>query len=175
LQVQPVDESGRPGAVSGSDSGGQALPRGLVITPAGGAQKVPYMVALLTAQRLKVVVLLDDEPQARESSKDLVREKLIREENVVFVSESIEPPPSSADIEDILGSDVYNDLVAEAYSKELIGKSITLNPNIPRIVHRYDVAFRDHGIEFNKTRPARLFLKKNSFQSRPDVAGVSSR
>ena len=35
-----------------SGKGAPALPKGLVITPAGGAQKVGYMVALLTSQRL---------------------------------------------------------------------------------------------------------------------------
>ena len=36
-----------------------SLPKSLTITPAGGAQKVGYMVALLASERLRVLVLLD--------------------------------------------------------------------------------------------------------------------
>jgi predicted ATPase len=34
--------------------GKTGLPEGMVLTPAGGAQKIPYMVALLTSERLQV-------------------------------------------------------------------------------------------------------------------------
>jgi hypothetical protein len=51
-------------------------------------------------------------------------------------------------------------VVAESYSKELTGKALTLNLQIPRIVKRYEQAFQNIGIEFHKTRPARLLLNK---------------
>jgi hypothetical protein len=51
-------------------------------------------------------------------------------------------------------------LARESYAKELVGKTLTLNPAIPRIAKRFESAFRDIGLEFHKTRPSRLLLAK---------------
>ncbi len=147
-------------------SGKSGLPSDLTLTPAGGAQKVPYMVALLTSERLRVIVLLDDEKNARSTRVDLVKDKLIRDESVVFVTEAFlaAGKPSEADVEDLIDPAVYNTLVLESYRSELDGKSLTLNPNLPRIEKRYELAFSALGLEFHKTRPARLFLNKSAAQ-----------
>jgi hypothetical protein len=55
---------------------------------------------------------------------------------------------------------VFDQLVRECYAAELAGKQLVLNRNMPRIVKRYEAAFDALDIKFNKTRPARLFLKK---------------
>lgn len=132
----------------------------LTVTPAGGAQKVHYMVALLTSEQLKVLVLFDDEKDAKATRDDLVKGKLIRSDNVVFASEAFESAPSEADIEDILDPKVYESLVREAYAKELKGKKLELNSHVPRIARRFEAAFDALSIGFHKTRPARLFLQK---------------
>lgn len=142
--------------------GKSGLPKTLTMTPAGGAQKVSYMVALLTSERLRVLVLLDDEKQSRNTREELVKAKLIRDDGVVFVSSgfSAGTTPPEADIEDLLEPIVFDALVRESYRVELEGKSLALNANIPRIVKRYEDAFAAIGLEFYKTRPARLFLSK---------------
>lgn len=119
------------------------------------------MVALLTSEQLNVLVLFDEEKDAKSTKDDLVKTKLIREQNVVFVSEAFGPsPPSEADIEDLLDPDVYEVPVKESYAKELKGKTLKLNSHIPRVAKRFEVAFKDLGIDFHKTRPTRLLLKK---------------
>jgi hypothetical protein len=50
--------------------------------------------------------------------------------------------------------------VRESYRTELKGKTLPLNSGIPRIVKRFEKAFSDVGLEFHKTRPARLLLSK---------------
>jgi energy-coupling factor transporter ATP-binding protein EcfA2 len=143
------------------EQGGAGLPRGLVTTPAGGAQKVSYMVSLLTSHKLKVLVLLDSESQSRRTAKeDLVKTRLIREEGVIFVSDALGSPKAEADIEDLLDPAVYDHLVQEVYKTELTGKQLKLNAKIPRIVRRYEDAFDAIGLPFHKTRPARLFLQR---------------
>jgi predicted ATP-dependent endonuclease of OLD family len=138
------------------------LPEDMTLTPAGGAQKIPYMVSLLTSERLQVLVLFDEEKQSRATRDELVKAKLIRDDNIVFVTEGFDPAakPAEADIEDMFESAVYDALVAESYIKELKGKKLKLNAQIPRIVKRYEQAFQDLGMEFHKTRPARLLLNK---------------
>lgn len=143
-----------------NEQGKIGLDERLIVTPAGGAQKVHYMVALLTSEQLKVLVLLDDEKGAQATRDDLVKGKLIRSDSVVFASEAFETSPGEADIEDILDPEVYEALVRDAYSKELEGKKLELNANIPRIARRFGAAFDALSIGFHKTRPARIFLQK---------------
>lgn len=143
-----------------SEQGKFGLDERLTVTPAGGAQKVHYMVALLTSEQLKVLVLLDEEKDAKATRDDLVKGKLIRSDSVVFVSEAFETAPAEADIEDLLDPAVYDRLVREAYAKELKGKKLELNANIPRIARRFEAAFNALSIPFHKTRPSRLFLQK---------------
>ncbi|MEW8683706.1 MAG: AAA family ATPase [Candidatus Thiodiazotropha endolucinida] len=144
-----------------ADAGRITLSNKLTITPAGGAQKVSYMVALLTSEKLNVLVLLDNEKDAKNTKDYLVKSKLIREKNVVFVTEAfLANPPEEADIEDLLDSDVYVALIKESYAQELNGKTLSLNAKIPRIAKRVEAAFNSLGIEFHKTRPTRLLLNK---------------
>jgi len=120
------------------------------------------MVSLLTSERLQVLVLFDEEKQSRATRDEVVKAKLIRDENIMFVTEGFDTAarPAEADMEDLFEPAVYDALVAESYGKELKGKKLALNLQIPRIVKRYEQAFLDLGLEFHKTRPARLLLNK---------------
>jgi hypothetical protein len=155
--------------------GKTGLPRTLIITPAGGAQKVGYMVALLTSERLRVLVLLDEEKQARGTRDELVRAKLIRDDGVLFVSSGFpgNTKPSEADMEDLIDPTVFEALVRESYEVELKGKELALNASIPRIVKRYEAAFAAVGLEFFKTRPARLFLSRMSKDPNKVMSGAA--
>ncbi|MBX3583008.1 MAG: AAA family ATPase [Rhizobiaceae bacterium] len=157
-----------------ADSKGTSLKREIALTPAGSAQKVSYMVALLTSQNLNTIVLLDDEKQSRVTSLDLIRSRLIRERNVVFVTEAVNPAPTEADIEDLLDAGTYEALVKESYKAELKGKTLKLNNNIPRIAKRIEIAFDELGLAFHKTRPSRLLMQKMANDPKsivsPDVA-----
>lgn len=162
LVVEGVTDFWIMSAVSAyaSEKGRTALSPTLTMTPAGGAQKVSYMVALLTSESLNVLVLLDTERDSKVTKDELLKAKLIRDQNVVFVSEAFASPPNEADIEDLLDPAVYEALVRESYSAELKGKSLKLNANIPRVAKRIEAGLADLGIPFHKTRPTRLFLKK---------------
>lgn len=141
------------------DSSRPALERELTLTPAGGAQKVSYMVALLASQKLEVALLLDSEPKAEQTRKELLSSKLIRDHGIVRVAEAFgAAAPVEADIEDLISPDVFMKLVEETYKKDIAGRPLTLNANIPRIVKRVEDAFTHLGLEFNKTRVARKFL-----------------
>lgn len=135
------------------------LDKSIVVTPAGGASKITYMVSMLTSQNLKVVTLFDFDKSGKESAEDIIKQKLVREENVLFVNEAVKSS-TEMDIEDLLDGSLFNSLVNECYSKELKGLALTLNPKIPRIVIRYEEAFKSIGLEFNKTRIANLFMRK---------------
>lgn len=135
------------------------LPDELTIIPAGGALKISYLAALLASEALTVLVLLNDDRASRETQSDLVKNKLISESAVVFVTEGFADPKSAeADIEDLIDPSVYADLVYHTYVKELDGKTLALNTSISRIVKRYEEAFTALGLKFHKARPAREFM-----------------
>lgn len=145
------------------DQGKTGLSPEITMTPAGGAQKVSYMVALLSSEELNVVVLLDEEKDSKITRDDLTKSKLINERNIVFVTEAFgENSPGEADIEDLLDPKFYEGLVRESYAKELKGHKLALNDNIPRIAKRVELALTGLGMEFHKTRPTRLLLTKMS-------------
>lgn len=142
------------------------LKTGTVITPAGGAQKAPYMVALLTSQKLRVVVLFDSDSDTERTAKQIMQEKLIRSDGILFVGQSFETPRKHADIEDLLDEKTYVALLEETYASELAGKKLTLNDKIPRVVARVEAALEAHGVKFFKTRVASLWVRKMA--SAPD-------
>lgn len=151
-----------------ADKGLVSLGSDLTITPVGGAQKVQYMVALLTAEEQKVLVLLDQEKESEATRDDLVKSKLIDERSILFMAEAFDAePPKEADLEDLLDPEIYEAAIRESYAKELAGKELKLNANIPRIAKRMELAFRQLGIEFHKTRPTRLLL--NMMKSDPST------
>jgi hypothetical protein len=142
-------------------AGQTGLAAGLSVCPVDGAGKVPNMVSTLSAQHLNVLVLFDDEKQARSVRDEIVTSKLIREESVIFVSEVLTTKKQvEADIEDLIDPTVYETLARESYAKELKGKTLNLNPKIPRIVKRLEDGFNDLGLAFHKTRAAGLFFRK---------------
>lgn len=166
LVVEGVTDFWIMSAVSAyaADKGRISLNPTLTMTPAGGAQKVSYMVALLTSESLNVLVLLDTERDSKATKDELLKTKLIRDQNVVFVSEAFASPPNEADIEDLLDPAIYETLVRESYAAELKGKTLALNTKIPRVAKRIEAGLADLGIPFHKTRPTRLFLKKMALE-----------
>jgi hypothetical protein len=105
---------------------------------------------------------LDDENQARDVRDEMIKSRLIRDQQVILVSEAFDSgnKPAEADIEDLLDPTVFEDLARDAYTKELGGKTLNLNANIPRIVKRFEVAFAEIGLTFHKTRTAGLFYRR---------------
>ncbi|SOR30605.1 conserved protein of unknown function [Methylorubrum extorquens] len=141
------------------------LPADLALTPVGGAGKMTYMAALLTGQRLNVFALLDGDKAGHDAQQELVRGKLLNQKSIFFVTEAFDPPAKEADIEDLLDPKVYEDLARRAYAKELAKVTLKLNDKVPRIVKRFELAFEEKGLTFDKGRPARLFMTEMA--SRP--------
>lgn len=145
-----------------TSQGRQGLDESLTITPAGGAQKIPYMAALLASENLNVLVLLDHEKDAISTREDLVKTKVLREHNILSIGDAFEDGarPKDADIEDLLDADIYEKLVRDSHAPEIRKKKLTVNDRIPRLAKRMEQALKGVDVEFSKTRPARLFLEK---------------
>lgn len=90
----------------------------------------------------------------------------LNQKSILFVNEVFDPPVAEADIEDLIDPAVYEDLVRRSYAKELAKVTLKLNDKVPRIVKRFELAFDEKRLTFDKVRPARLFLAEMA--SRPD-------
>lgn len=142
--------------------GREGLDPGLTITPAGGAQKIPYMAALLASENLNVLVLLDHEKDAAATKDDLSKRKVLREQNILSVLDAFpqDNQPKEADIEDLLDGEVYQKLVLDSHAADIGKKKVSVNERIPRLAKRMEKALADAEVDFSKTRPTRLFLEK---------------
>ena len=145
-----------------ASQGRQSLNEALTITPAGGAQKIPYMAALLASENLNVLVLLDHEKDALSTRDDLLKTKVLRENNILSIGDAFEEDarPNDADIEDLLDADIYEKLVRDSHAPKIGKKKLAVNDRIPRLAKRMEQALKGVDVEFSKTRPARLFLEK---------------
>ncbi|MEZ9670574.1 AAA family ATPase [Vibrio lentus] len=135
----------------------------ITITPAGGAQKIPYLVSLLSSQHLNLLVLLDHEKDALATKNDLITNHKLTKRNVILVSEATENDVAELDIEDLFGPEYFLSLAEEAYRGE-VTDDLTYNDKIPRVCKRFEKAMKDSGInkQFVKAKPARLFMSKLS-------------
>ncbi|ATI64854.1 AAA family ATPase [Edwardsiella tarda] len=131
----------------------------ITITPAGGAQKVSYLISLLSSQNLNVVLLLDDERNSRQTSIEIVSRKLIGQKNIVFVSEVQSGDVTEVDIEDLFDKEMFRGLISEAYFPDL-SDELNFNDKVPRITKQAEEALKLYKMKFVKAKPARLFLSK---------------
>ena len=134
----------------------------------GGLDKLATFVALLGANKLRIVVLHDRASMPHQKLEDLVRQKLIERKRVLDFSMFLDESPSEADIEDLLPKDLYIDTFNEVYAKELKGITLTANElgAYPRMVECINQWLKQKGVTllkdggFNHYRVAQAILPR---------------
>jgi predicted ATPase len=148
------------------EAGGKLGLGDAILVPVGGLDKLATFIALLGANKLKLVVLHDRASTPQQKLDDLVRQKLIERKRVLDFSMFIDPQPSEADIEDLLPTDAYIAAFNSAYAKELKGMTLVageLGPQ-PRIIERINHWLKAKGVTllkdggFNHYRVAQAIL-----------------
>ena len=141
-------------------SGGlEGLAAEVVITPAGGAKKVTYLASLMTAQDVKVIVLLDSDEMGNRAKRELLKDLFVStEDQILLIGDVL--GCDEADLEDLFPRPYYLKAVAQA-----CGKKIGLNvlnkeeKEEPRVARAMQHLFHRKGWgEFEKWRPIRWFL-----------------
>ncbi len=141
-----------------SAMGRESLRKEWVITPVGGADKVPTFAALIGIQAgMNVATLIDFKTKDRQSIENLYKEKLLNKTHVLTFHNFT--GTSEADIEDMFEPDFYLGLVNNEYNKEI---SMPLNvgqlPEVGhRIIPRIETLLKKSDIALNHYRPARYF------------------
>jgi len=144
------------------EAGRENINEKIVISPAGGAQKTALLAAMLAGQKLKVGVLLDTDAEGKRVRDDIVKNRIVKENRVIFIDEAIENANREMEFEDLFPEGFYIDYVNKVYSEELGDRPLTspLTSQKPRVRQRINDAFEQRGLVFHKTRPARLLLEE---------------
>ena len=147
--------------------GREGLSAGWTITPVGGSDKVPTFVALLGAQtQMNVATLIDFQEKDRQTIENMWQRKLIRRKQVLTYADFVED--SEADVEDIIGTAFYLELVNSEYASALSEpiKESDLKTKHSRITVRLKDYFVENplkkGVTFNHYRPARYLAERVS-------------
>lgn len=124
----------------------------ITVVPVGGLDKVATFVALLGASDLEIAVLHDSTGKPDQRIQEVVREKLIKEKQVLnyglFTSRTTKGRSTAADVEDLFTPSTYLQLFSGAYAKEL-GRDVTESelPQGDRIVDRINRYLKAENIE----------------------------
>lgn len=148
-------------------SGKEGLSEG-VFVPVGGLDKVVTFVALLGANKLRLVVLHDRASRPHQGLEDIIRRKLIERKRVLDFSMFRTPDSLETDLEDLFPEALYIDAFNSAYARELKGISLVAAelPTHPRRVEQINLWLKAKGITltlrggFNHYRVAQALLPK---------------
>lgn len=149
---------------------GRGLPKDLHITPAGGCSRLPYLVALLSGERSSCLVLMNDDPAAGRPEITESIARLLPQQNLIRVCEALDeasggeegegaPVARGVDVEDLIDPQLYDRFVRYCWRNDLKDKKLQPDRCIPGVIERYTQALAAVGLEFNRVRPARLFLR----------------
>ena len=146
------------------------------IAPTGGLDKVVTFVALLGANKLKLVVLHDYRGAPEQKLMDLVRERMISNKAVLNPSQFRDPahfgkngPP--ADLEDLFPIATYLEYFNATFAKSL-PKPVD-NASLPpgdRIIDRLNRYLEANGIKLRPSGGFNHYLVALEFASKPPAA-----
>lgn len=160
------------------------LREGITVVPVGGLDKLATFVALLGANNLELSVLHDYESRPDPRLQSLVRDRLIRDKNVLnYAMFRGTPGPIAAsasttggaaslpstDVEDLISPDLYLKLFNGAYKKQLGGVEIkeTDLPPGERIVNRIGDYLKSNSITLRPSGGFNHYLVANHLASNP--------
>ena len=134
-----------------------------VITPVGGAGKVPTYVALLAPQKgMNVATLLDIQQKDRQDIEDIYKKKLLKKKQVLTYADFLDQ--DEADVEDLFDRGFYLSLVNGEFAKQLKSpiELAALNDKEPRTLRAIESHLVDNPLKsgsFGHYRPARYFTE----------------
>lgn len=135
------------------------------ITPAGGADNVPYFAYLCNIEDLKSVVLLDNDVGGNAAYSRIEKEQIVPTERVIRVREaSTKKGETILEIEDLIDKNFYHGAVIEAY-KQLPG--ITFSDKLPN-------TYEELIGQLQSSQPQQIEQKPNSKNIKKKRAAVNS-
>jgi len=163
------------------EAGRTVLDDRIVITPSGGATKSVYLGTFFQGQKLKVIILLDSDPEGIKAKDDLVKTWLLKQRQIILLGPIIGRDGDTT-IEDLYTPEYYLEYVNMVYEKKLQGGKIKISDidkfECPRIIDKIQLAFEKRdakqkgAIRFNKGSIAKRLcseLSKINYSNIPAV------
>lgn len=137
--------------------GRSGLDQRWTLTPCGGIDKVPSFLALFSGQKLNIATLVDFAEGGKKRVRELRETVLLKSGHVLSAEQYA--GQSEADVEDIIGREMYTDLVNQCYGLTLANAMPTVRPpgSSDRVVKDAELHFRTvatSGKEFDHFSPA---------------------
>ena len=142
----------------------KGLDESIVIIPSNGVPQNQHLAIWLSFLEKKVILLQDYNKQADEIFKNLSNSNLLEPNQLISVADILDSGKDrNVDLEDLIGLELYSNLIKESYKKELGGKKFEIedDENI-QLLERAEKAFEklELGITFNKRVPINLLSRK---------------
>lgn len=131
--------------------------------PVGGAGKLSTFVSLLGANRLTVAVVMDASTSDAAAVKRLESTGRLASGGIITIGQVV--GRGNADVEDLLPTELYLDLVNTAYASVLPAPitPANLTSTDDRIVRRVEHYFQNKGLgKLNHYKPAEVLLRQQS-------------
>ena len=146
--------------------GKTGLDENITIVPTGGLDKVVSFISLLRGSKLNIVCLLDNfiDSNSEERLNNLIKEKIIKDKNILFFGDFAKLKNNKADLEDMFNKNNYISLFNIAFNKDNIKidiKDIKIeNRILPQIKQILKEKYENKD-GYNHYKPANEFLKSN--------------
>ncbi|MCP5141915.1 MAG: AAA family ATPase [Gammaproteobacteria bacterium] len=128
----------------------------VTVTPVGGAQRLLYVTALMAAENLDYVLLLN-------GAADIDPPTRLQEDaatHTVYLNGTLADDGKVETLEDLLEPALYHELVVAAYKSEIGRRKFDMPPAGRPRVAAYTEALAALDLQFVRTRPAREFIKR---------------
>jgi energy-coupling factor transporter ATP-binding protein EcfA2 len=141
--------------------GRTSLDKRWVVCPSNGVDKIAAFLSLFGSNKLHAAVLLDYAKGQKAKVDQIKERKLLQDGHVFAVTDFL--PQDEGDVEDLLGSGLYVDLVNATYGTQFLAAHIlSLIPETPRLVPKIEAAFKllPAGTpEFDHYKPAEWLIE----------------
>jgi predicted ATP-dependent endonuclease of OLD family len=155
--------------------GRTSLDKRWIVCPTNGIDKVAAFVSLFGGNKLHVAILVDYAKGQKAKVDQIKQSKLLQDGHVFAVTDFVQQ--DEADVEDLLGPELYVDLVNSKYGQQLVPADVlTLSPETPRLVRKLEAAFKvlpPNAPEFDHYGPAE-WLIENPKELRGPSAAVTA-
>lgn len=147
------------------EAGRTGLDERWALTPVAGAGKLPAFLTLLRANKLNIAVVADSSLENDAAIKKLREAGRLGAAGVVSIGEIL--GRDRADVEDLFDTDLYLELVNDAYAGALQGTPLTMAdlPDDARLVRRVERALQARGAvprTMNHMAPASALLRRQA-------------
>ena len=132
----------------------------IVVIPANGVPKNKHLAIWLSYLERKVILLQDYDKDTDKHFKNVTNSSSVETEQLISVADILKSGKErNVDIEDLLGLELYKNLVETCYKTELKDKNLVIEEGNLQLYKRVEIFFEMNNLEFDKRLPINLLSR----------------